>query len=395
MPYQSLHGCIYGALDMKLPVFLFQVLSKNARKITVTNSISSKISQLVRPEIRALQAYPVGDASGMIKLDAMENPYGWSAELKQAWAEFIQNADINRYPHPQAPQVKEGLRKVMNIPEQYECLLGNGSDEIIQLLAMMMVGKDGKPATIMAPEPGFVMYKMIATFCGLNYTGVPLQADFELDMPAILKCIKEQQPELIFLAQPNNPTGNLYPLESVREIIEVSEGLVILDEAYLPFSSRNHLHLLDEYDNVLVMRTLSKVGLAGLRLGMIFGQQAWLHELDKIRMPYNINILTQLTAEFALQHYDILMEQCEILKAERSKMTEQLNGLGFECYSSEANFILARVPEGKDAKTIFADLKAKKILIKCLDGGHPLLQQCLRFTVGTPEENQQLITALA
>ena len=383
-------------MDLRRPQSLFYFTDqKLLGQIIVTNSISSKISQLVRPEIRALQAYPVGDASGMIKLDAMENPYGWSAELKQAWAEFIQNADINRYPHPQALQVKEGLRKVMNIPEQYECLLGNGSDEIIQLLAMMMVGTEGQPATIMAPEPGFVMYKMIATFCGLNYTGVPLQADFELDMPAMLKCIKEQQPELIFLAQPNNPTGNLYPLESVREIIEASEGLVILDEAYLPFSSRNHLHLLDEYDNVLVMRTLSKVGLAGLRLGMIFGQQAWLHELDKIRMPYNINILTQLTAEFALQHYDILMEQCEILKAERSTMTEQLNALGFECYPSEANFILARVPEGKDAKTIFADLKDKKILIKCLDGGHPLLQQCLRFTVGTPEENQQLIAALS
>lgn len=358
------------------------------------DSISLKITQLVRPEIRALKAYPVGDASGMIKLDAMENPYGWSPELKQAWADFIKDADINRYPHPQAPAVKAGLRNVMNVPDKYDCLLGNGSDEIIQLLAMLVTGKNGQPARIMAPEPGFVMYKMIATFCGLEYSGVPLSKDFSLDLNAMLDNIKQQQPELIFLAQPNNPTGNLYPLADIRTIIEASEGLVILDEAYLPFSSRDHLHLLDEYDNVLVMRTLSKVGLAGLRLGMIFGQPAWLNELDKIRMPYNINILTQMSAEFALQHYGVLMEQCEKIKIERTRVTQALKDLDFVCYDSEANFVLARAPQGKNAREIFEQLKADHILIKCLDGGHPLLENCLRFTIGSQTENSRLLDAL-
>ena len=356
-------------------------------------SISKMVENLVRPEIRALSAYPVGDASGMVKLDAMENPHQWSAELKQAWAEKLQQADINRYPHPQAPKVKDGLRKAMNVPEQFDCLLGNGSDEIIQLLAML-VAKPG--AKIMAPEPGFVMYKMIATFCGVDYVGVPLTADFELDMPAMLKCINEQQPELIFLAQPNNPTANLYSETQLRELIQASEGLVIMDEAYLPFSSRNHLHFLEEFDNVLVMRTLSKVGLAGLRLGMIFGRSEWLNELDKIRMPYNINVLTQISAEFALEHYEILLGQCEQIKQQRTRMDSALTELGFKCYKSEANFILARADMEFDgqAKEIFEQLKQHNVLIKCLAGGHPLLENCLRFTVGTENENGLLLDAL-
>jgi histidinol-phosphate aminotransferase len=356
-------------------------------------SISKMVENLVRPEIRALSAYPVGDASGMIKLDAMENPHQWSAELKQAWLKKLEQADINRYPNPQAPKVKAGLRKAMNVPEEFDCLLGNGSDEIIQLLAML-VAKPG--AKIMAPEPGFVMYKMIATFCGLDYIGVPLTEVFELDMPAMLKCINEQQPELIFFAQPNNPTANLYSESQLRELIQASEGLVIMDEAYLPFSSRNHLHFLEEFDNVLVMRTLSKVGLAGLRLGMIFGRSEWLNELDKIRMPYNINVLTQLSAEFALEHYDILIGQCELIKQERSRMQNALTTLGFTCYESEANFILARASmsfEGQ-AKEIFEQLKQHNILIKCLAGGHPLLENCLRFTIGTEKENTLLLEAL-
>jgi len=356
-------------------------------------SISKMVENLVRPEIRALSAYPVGDASGMVKLDAMENPHQWSAELKQAWAEKLQQADINRYPHPQAPKVKAGLRKAMNVPEEFDCLLGNGSDEIIQLLAML-VAKPG--AKIMAPEPGFVMYKMIATFCGVDYVGVPLTADFELDMPAMLKCINEQQPELIFLAQPNNPTANLYSETQLRELIQASEGLVIMDEAYLPFSSRDHLHFLEEFDNVLVMRTLSKVGLAGLRLGMIFGRSEWLNELDKIRMPYNINVLTQISAEFALEHFEILLGQCEQIKQQRTRMGNALTELGFKCYTSEANFILARADmefEGQ-AKEIFEQLKQHNVLIKCLAGGHPLLENCLRFTIGTENENGLLLDAL-
>lgn len=356
----------------------------------MSKPLSDLVASLIRPEIQALHAYQVGDARGMVKLDAMENPFGWPQALVEQWQTVLKSVALSRYPHPEAPEVVEGLRRVMNIPDQYQLLLGNGSDEIIQLLAMA-VAKPG--AAILAPEPGFVMYKMIATYVGAEYLGVPLSSDFSLDMQAMMASIKEQQPALIFLAQPNNPTGNLWDEADIKAIIEASKGLVVIDEAYLPFSSRDHLGWLDEYDNLLIMRTLSKVGLAGLRLGVLIGRPEWLHEINKVRMPYNINVLTQLSAAFALEHFEVLRGQCELLKSERSRMEDELPKLGFEVFPSQANFVLAR-SLAKPARDVFEALKEKNILIKCLDAGHPLLAGCLRFTVGSPEENQQLYKAL-
>ena len=361
-------------------------------------SISPLVEQLIREDIRALQAYPVGDASGMVKLDAMENPYHWPEDMVTQWQQRLADCALNRYPHPKAPDVVEGLRRVMRVPEQYEVLLGNGSDEIIQLLAMAVANPG---ATILAPEPGFVMYRMIATFIGLNYVGVPLKGDFSLDTAAMLAAIAEHKPALVFLAQPNNPTGNLWAEEDLHAIAVAMNtpehtGLVIMDEAYLPFSSRDHLSWLDQYPHLLVMRTLSKVGLAGLRLGLIIGRSEWLNELDKVRMPYNINVLTQASAAFALENYQVLESQCQRLCQQRSRLHQALQELGLEPFESEANFILTRIPAsaGLEARGLFEALKERKILIKCLDGGHPLLQGCLRFTVGSEVENTLLIEAL-
>ncbi|MDF1762272.1 MAG: histidinol-phosphate transaminase [Oleibacter sp.] len=357
-------------------------------------SIETRVAQLIRPEIRALQAYPVGDARGMIKLDAMENPFHWPAEMVSEWLQILSECAINRYPHPTAPEVIAGLRDAMKVPDQYDIVLGNGSDEIIQLLTMA-VALPG--ATVLAPEPGFVMYKMIATYVGVNYVGVPLNEDFSLNRDAMLSAIKEHQPALIYLAQPNNPSGNLWDEDVLHAIIQASKGLVVLDEAYLPFSSRNHLSWLDKYEHVVVMRTLSKVGLAGLRLGMLFGRSEWLNEINKIRMPYNINVLTQASAAYALKHYRVLHDQCGVIKKERQIMQDKLRKLGFQVFDSEANFVLARVDAATlkcDARGIFEQLKNHKILIKCLDGAHPLLTQCLRFTVGSSAENKSLFQAL-
>ncbi len=352
----------------------------------------SRIKKLIRQEIQDLSAYPVPNSEGMIKLDAMENPYTWPAVAKETWAEMLKTLPINRYPDPQASHVKEGLRDVMGINKKYDILLGNGSDEIIQLLAMALA-KPG--ATILAPEPGFVMYSMIATFCGLNYVGVPLTADFELNESAMLTAINEHQPELIFLAQPNNPTGNLWSQESIYKIIEASQGLVVLDEAYTAFTDADHLNLLDKYEHVLVMRTLSKVGLAGLRLGLLIGRSEWLDELEKLRLPYNINILTQASALFALDHYQMLLVQTEQLRVDRVVLMNDLEAInGFKVFPSEANFVLVRTATGM-ARSYFNALKEKNILIKCLDGSHHLLKDCLRITVGTTEQNQMLIDALS
>jgi histidinol-phosphate aminotransferase len=346
----------------------------------------------VRPEIRALAAYHVPDSAGLIKLDAMENPYAWPDELVRDWQARLATAALNRYPDPQARALKARLRAAMRIPPEAELLLGNGSDEIIQMLALA-VGGPGR--TILAPEPGFVMFRMIATLTGTGFAGVPLRAaDFALDTEAMLTAIDAHRPALVFLASPNNPTGNRFDAAAMRAIIEAAPGLVVVDEAYYPFCDGDCLDWLAEYEHLLVMRTVSKLGLAGLRLGLIAGRAAWLVELDKTRLPYNINVLTQLSAEFALAHAEVFARQAQAIRAARAALAQALGRLpGLTVYPSEANFILFRVPAGQAAR-LHAALKGAGVLVKNLDGSHPRLAGCLRVTVGRPAENAAFLAAL-
>ncbi|MBB3047102.1 histidinol-phosphate aminotransferase [Litorivivens lipolytica] len=345
------------------------------------------IERWVRPEIRAIDAYHVPPADGMVKLDAMENPYSWPPEMVADWQQRLEGAALNRYPDATAVKVKEGLRKVMGIADEHDILLGNGSDEIIQLLAMAVAGSG---RTLLAPEPGFVMYRMIASFVGMGYCGVPLDENFDLDLPAMLAAIERTQPALVFLAMPNNPTGNLFSADKVEAVIKACPGLVVIDEAYTAFTDADHLPSL-QHPNVLVMRTLSKVGLAGLRLGILIGAPAWLHELDKLRLPYNINVLTQVSAEFALDHFAVLTDQTQTIRREREALFSALAAMdGVTCWPSEANFILLRCAA---AREVHATMKAAGVLVKCLDGAHPALADCLRFTVGTPDENARMLDA--
>ncbi|SCN47601.1 Histidinol-phosphate aminotransferase [methanotrophic endosymbiont of Bathymodiolus azoricus (Menez Gwen)] len=349
------------------------------------------ITSVIRPEIRALTAYKVADASGFIKLDAMENPYTWPEEIKVEWLKALHDAEINRYPDPEAKSLCRILKEYNQIPADSDLLLGNGSDEIIQLLLMALPAN----STVMAPEPSFVMYKQIAQCLGLNYQGVPLLADnFELDLDATLATIKKQQPEIIFLAYPNNPTGNLFDNEAIEQIIQQSKGLVIIDEAYAPFTDFSFIQQLKKYTNLLVMRTVSKLGLAGLRLGFIAGNPAIIRELNKVRLPYNINILTQVSVEFALKHPEMFAEQTNTICTERARMFLQLSVIKevTPCPSA-ANFILFRTSIDS-ATEIFQRLKEQGVLIKNLAPQKGLLNDCLRVTIGKPEENNAFIKAL-
>lgn len=353
--------------------------------------LEQRVKQWIRPEIQALSAYHVAPSAGMLKLDAMENPYHWPQSMVDEWLETLRSVPVNRYPDPEAADLKEELQLLMGVDPAFQVMLGNGSDELIQIMAMALA-EPGR--TILAPEPSFVMYRMIATFCGMEYRGVPLAGDFELDLQSTLAAIAETQPALVFLAQPNNPTGNLFALESVKAVCAATPGLVVLDEAYMAFTDRHHLSLMDEFDNVVVMRTLSKMGLAGLRLGMLFGSPRWLGEFEKVRLPYNINVLTEASARFALRHYDVMKAQTMELRENRTALSAGLNELPFDrVWPSEANFILARTGAGQ-AKVIFERLKEAGVLIKCLDGAHAQLRDCLRFTVGTADENRMLLQAL-
>ena len=354
--------------------------------------MNNLIEQWVRPEIRALAAYHVPPPGDMIKLDAMENPYTWPDELRQAWLELLAKVDVNRYPDPQAGALQERLREAMGIPQEAGLILGNGSDELIQMLAMTVATPD---RVLLSVDPGFVMYRMIATFCGMAYVGVPLNAqDFGLDLDRMLEAIQQHQPALIFLAYPNNPTGNLFPQDALLQVIEQAPGLVVIDEAYAPFTDHSFMHRVGAFDNLLVMRTVSKMGLAGLRLGYLAGPDFWLNEIDKTRLPYNINVLTQVSTEFALRHKAVFDQQTQMIREERGRLHQSLLELnGVTPYPSEANFILLRCLN-KPAPELFEELKTKGVLVKNLHGAHPILDQCLRITVGTAQENSAFIQAL-
>lgn len=325
----------------------------------------------------------------MVKLDAMENPHLLPQSLRDEIARLVADAAINRYPDAAAQQLKAEIARVSGLPAGMEVLLGNGSDEIIQLLALAVARPD---AVLLSVEPSFVMYKMIATFVGMKYVGVPLDRDFSLDLQAMLETIKRERPALIFLAYPNNPTGNLFDAYSLKKIIEAAPGLVVVDEAYYAFARDSFIPHLARYDNLLVMRTFSKLGMAGLRLGFLAGSAAWLSQLEKLRLPYNVGVLPQLVAAKLLEHHDVLLAQAESIRQERARMLAALNSVvGVRTYSSEANFILFRVA---GATKIFEGLKQRGVLIKNLDGGHPALADCLRVTVGTKQENAQFLSAL-
>lgn len=352
-------------------------------------SASSLAAALLRQEILDLHAYHVPESSGYIKLDAMENPYLVPLELREEIARTVAAAAINRYPDPGAASLKEKIRGVTGLPQGMEVLLGNGSDELIQLLAMA-VNKPG--AAMLSMEPSFVMYKMIATFTGMRYVGVPLNADFSLDLPATLAAIKREQPALIFLAYPNNPSGNLFSAGAVAQIIQAAPGLVAVDEAYYAFASDSFIPCLESYPNLLVMRTFSKLGMAGLRLGFLAGSPAWIGQLEKLRLPYNVGVLPQLVAEKLLVHHDVLLQQAEQIKRDRTKLYRQLSEIAaVTVYPSETNFLLFRVTE---ASRVFNGLKQRGVLIKNLNGGHPMLKDYLRVTIGTPDENAKFIAAL-
>lgn len=362
----------------------------NSVSLTLVTDQKDSITRLVRPEVRALKAYHVPDSRGFVKLDAMENPYAWPDTMVAEWLEVLRGASPNRYPDPACDELKSALKVANEVPSECDLLLGNGSDEIIQILLMALT----PGSTVMAPEPTFVMYRQIANSLGLNFVGVPLNsADFSMDLRSFMEAIVEHDPALIFLAYPNNPTANLFDRQSIEVILKTCRGLVVVDEAYAPYASASYMGSLQHFPRLLVMRTLSKLGLAGLRLGFLAGAPAWVNEFEKLRLPYNINVLTQKSALFALSRQAILDQQVEAILSERTRLMALLRETkGIHLFDSSTNFILLRL-ENQPAGMVFEQLKSLGILIKNLDPQGGPLKGCLRVTVGTPEENDRFIEA--
>jgi len=285
--------------------------------------------------------------------------------------------------------LRERLRTAFDIPADAGLLIGNGSDELITIVTQTLARSD---AVMLAPEPSFAMYRMNAVYSRMRYVGVPLADGFSLDTGRFLAAVEEHRPALTFIAYPNNPTGNLYPERDIEAIIEASPGYVVVDEAYHAFAGKSFMDRLARYPNLMVMRTVSKLGLAGIRLGYAAAHPEWIEQFDKVRPPYNVNVLTQAVAVRMLERLDVLNAQAAQIRADRASLDAGLRALpGVEVFPSEANFILARVP---DADALYRQLEARKVLVRNLHGSHPLLSQCLRFTVGTPEENTRLLHAL-
>lgn len=357
----------------------------------MNTELSQRIARTIRQDVTSSAGYAIQPSAGMVKLDAMENPFGLPLALRRALGERLADVALNRYPVNKG-EVAAALAQHFDVPAGCKLIVGNGSDELIDLLS---VACDVPGATVLAPLPGFVMYEMSARLRGLKFVGVPLTQHFELDEAAMLAAIEQARPALTYIAYPNNPTGNLFDEAIVQKIVDAvgaQDGLVVFDEAYQPFSSRTWMPKLATHDHVLILRTLSKFGLAGVRMGYLVGAAPLIEQIDKVSPPYNISALNAAATLFALEHAEVFAEQATVLRRERQRLMIALRGMpGVTVFPSEANMILVRVP---DSKRAFEGLKQRKVLVKHIAGLHPLLVNCLRLTVGAPEENTMMIDAL-
>ena len=362
---------------------------RGTKAIAADAEVAARVAATIRADVRATAAYPVPKSRGLIELHANENPWPLPAQLRGEIAAVLAEAPVHRYPDGAAEAVKAALRRALPIPDGAAIAVGSGSDELIQIVTTAIAAPG---ATMLAPEPTFVMYRIYAELAHVRCAGVPLRADFTVDEGALLAAIARERPALVWLASPNNPTGRVVPLPTIERVLAAAPGLVVVDEAYADFAGASLLPRVLEFANLVILRTLSKVGLAGVRLGYAVGHPAWIAEFDKVRSPYNVNALTQAAVPVVLAASDVLAGQVAAILRERDRLARALAALpGVTVFPSDANFLVARVI---DAPAAAAALRAKGIQVKNLHGGHPLTANCLRITVGTPAENDALLAAL-
>ena len=349
------------------------------------------MTDLVHPQIRELRAYQTVPFTGSVKLDAMESPYGIPGPLNSKLQQLLGSIDVNRYPDAEAAELKQRLRDIFQISDNYLITLGNGSDELLQII-QLLVGGYGR--TILAPQPSFSLYEIIARYTRAQYIGVDLDSGFELTESTWLETVERYQPACVFFAYPNNPTGNFFDPALIEKTAEMIDGVVISDEAYFAYSGRSLLPAMAKHENLAIVRTLSKSGLAGLRLGYMISHPVWAVEIEKLRMPYNVGVLNQACATFALEHWDEICSGIDRVLSERKRLSAALSSFKeLLVYPSETNFITVQV-KGTTAMQVFDGLKDRGILIRKLAGMHSMLENHLRISVGAPQENDALLSAL-
>lgn len=344
---------------------------------------------MVKKDVRKQTAYYIDERSCAVKLDANENPHSLPRPLLERISECVAGVSMNRYPTPGSPELRRKFAARWGVDANM-VIVGNGSDELIQLLLTALdTPQDGG---VVIPAPTFGMYAITTGNTGHRILNVPLDQRFDLDLDAIGDLIARHRPELIFLSYPNNPSGNCFSRDRMEWVIREFPGVVVVDEAYFNFSGKTFLPALKDHENLVILRTLSKVGLAALRLGILVGNARLVAELNKVRLPYNLNSLSQAIGALYIDHESEFLPQIEMIVKERERLyTELVKTEGITPYPTDANFILFSCHVDKDG--VYESLIKKGILIKHFPGSG-VLKECMRVTVGTEYENEEFIRAL-
>jgi histidinol-phosphate aminotransferase len=347
-----------------------------------------KLSDCIVRGILRQRGYAAPESNAPVKMDANENPFSLQEPLKRRLLEKMSAVEFNRYPAAGSPEMRERFARYFGV-EKDMIMPGNGSDELIQLLCLVF---KGKVKGVMIPVPTFAMYKIIGVNTGQRVVEVPLDKKFDLDVDAMTAKMSKTFPALIFLSCPNSPTGNLFSKNRIETLIKKTPGAVVIDEAYAAFSGQSLLPFLKKYDNVIFLKTLSKLGLASMRLGFLIARREIVEQLDKVRLPYNINSLSQTAATFFLDYQDEFVRQASEIVRRREELYQELKGIaGIRPYPSRANFIFFSCDF--DSDSIYKSLMAEGIAVKALQVS-PGKQGAMRVTVGTREQNKAFLEAL-
>ncbi len=345
--------------------------------------------QLVKEKVRSLKAYQVENIDAEIKLHANENSFSPPPEILKQFEDVFKTTELNRYPDPDCRPLKQTLAKRLGVAPE-SLAIGNGSDELIQILLQIFCDSG---ETVGFPDPTFSMYAIIAQGMGLKPQAHPLDDQWDFKAAPFLETLKKSQARIAFISYPNNPTGNCFSAPEVQKVIENFPGIVVVDEADHDFARKSFLSELPMHNTLIVLRSLSKIGLAALRVGYAVADPLIIEQIDKIRLPYNSNTLSQSLTDRLLNHFAPVQKQIDALLTERERMIRKLSEFkSLTVFPSDANFILFRVEQ--DAEAIFKRLMENGILIRNLSS-HPRLKNCLRVTIGTPDENRSFLDQLA
>jgi len=344
----------------------------------------------IKTRVRELRPYSLRPDRARVKLNQNENPWETPSEIKQETLRRLNDCAWSRYPNFVPQRLRERLAEFSGWRAD-GIVAGNGSNELIQALLMVTVGKGKR---VLISEPTFALYRQIATVLEGEVIARPLREDLSYDVTALKNAVGELQPEVTIICSPNNPTGCMLSDNDLRSLLESTNGLVVIDEAYHEFAEHTVVPLLRSHDNLVVLRTFSKaMAMAGLRAGYLLAAPQLTREISKAVLPYNLNLISQIAAEVAIEMYeDELLPPVQKIISERGRLYDALNSIdGLTPVASRANFILVR--SAIDPGQVFTELVRRNILIRDVSS-HPMLSDYFRVSVGTPEENDLLLEAL-